>query len=95
MDWSISYRRKVPLKRQLCYRPFLLVSFTSYHPLQSVLNIKIVRYLPSWLPGLGFLERVASCRRLAKEVWNQPFEYTKNEVVRDLKGFLLVMTSPQ
>ncbi|OAX32460.1 cytochrome P450, partial [Rhizopogon vinicolor AM-OR11-026] len=39
-----------------------------------------IKYLPSWIPGLGFLERVATGRQLAKEVWNQPFEYTKGEV---------------
>jgi len=56
-----------------------------------MLNIKIVKYLPSWLPGLGFIEQAATSRRLAKEVWDQPFEYTKNEVVRVSKGFLLVV----
>ncbi|OAX32461.1 cytochrome P450 [Rhizopogon vinicolor AM-OR11-026] len=39
-----------------------------------------VKYLPSWIPGLGFLGRLATCRRLTKEVWDQPFEYTKGEV---------------
>ncbi|OAX44082.1 cytochrome P450 [Rhizopogon vinicolor AM-OR11-026] len=39
-----------------------------------------IKYLPSWIPGLGFLESVATGRQLAKEVWDQPFEYTKGEV---------------
>ncbi|KAJ8596623.1 CyP450 monooxygenase [Rhizopogon salebrosus TDB-379] len=39
-----------------------------------------VKYLPSWLPGLGFIEHAAAARQLAKSVWEQPFEYTKSEV---------------
>ena len=45
------------------------------------LNIGIVKHLPSWLPGLGFIDRVAIGRELAKDVWEQPFEFTKSEVV--------------
>jgi hypothetical protein len=50
-----------------------------------------VKYLPSWIPGLGFMERAATGKQLAKEVWEQPFKYTKNEVVRDSKLSLLVV----
>jgi hypothetical protein len=48
-----------------------------------------VKYLPSWLPGLGFIKHAAVARQLAKCVWEQPFEYTKSEVVRDRVGYLL------
>jgi len=50
-------------------------------PQRSGLDIGIVKYLPSWLPGLGFLDRVAIGRELAKDAWEQPFEFTKSEVV--------------
>jgi len=50
-------------------------------PPRNASNIRIVKYLPSWLPGLGFIDRAAIGRELAKDVWEQPFEYTKSEVV--------------
>ncbi|KAJ8588852.1 cytochrome P450 [Rhizopogon salebrosus TDB-379] len=39
-----------------------------------------VKYLPSWFPGLGFIDRAANCRQMFKDVVEQPFEYTKGEV---------------
>jgi len=55
----------------------------TFMPCAECLNIRIVEYLPSWFPGLGFKEHAAACRKLAKDVQEQPFEYTKSEVVRD------------
>ncbi|KAJ8596621.1 CyP450 monooxygenase [Rhizopogon salebrosus TDB-379] len=39
-----------------------------------------VKYLPSWIPGLDFIEQAAISRQLAKDLWERPFEYTKSEV---------------
>ena len=49
-NWPISHRRKVPLKRQLCCRPFLLVGFTSYHSAEHVeyQNSQISTFLAPW-----------------------------------------------
>ena len=63
---------------------------TPFHP-RSALNIAIVKYMPSWIPGLGFLERAAVSRKMVIEVLEQPFEYTKNEVVSDSNIFLLLV----
>jgi len=61
---------------------------TSFHP-QSALNIPTVEYLPSWIPGLGFLERAEVSKKMVPAVLGEPFDYTKNEVVSDAKIFLL------
>jgi hypothetical protein len=60
--------------------PFKFVPSTECS--QNTLNITTVQYLPSLFPGLGFMERAATGKQLAKEVWEQPFECTKREVVR-------------
>jgi hypothetical protein len=54
-------------------------------------NVITVKHLPSWLPGLGFMERVAVGKQLSKLVWERPFEETKSAVVRDSNISLLVL----
>ncbi|KAG1746225.1 cytochrome P450 [Suillus lakei] len=56
------------------------------------LKIRIVEHLPSWLPGLGFKAHAATCRTMAKDLREQPFEYTRNEVSASvLHTFVLAM----
>jgi hypothetical protein len=50
-------------------------------PPRNALNIRSVKFLPSWLPGLGFIDRAAIGKQISKDVLEQPFEYTKSEVV--------------
>ncbi|KAI0062665.1 cytochrome P450 [Artomyces pyxidatus] len=41
-------------------------------------DLPILKYLPEWLPGMGFKELARQGRRLADEVRYAPFEFVKN-----------------
>lgn len=41
-----------------------------------------VRYLPGWLPGMGFKALAGQGRELGERVVNAPFEYVLDDIVR-------------
>jgi hypothetical protein len=50
----------------------------------NALPISAVNYLPEWFPGGGFKKTAARMRALRERFMNEPFNFTKEEIVRRL-----------
>ncbi|EJD39103.1 cytochrome P450, partial [Auricularia subglabra TFB-10046 SS5] len=46
--------------------------------------IPAIRFLPAWLPGMGFLRQASVWRVDGLEMWHEPFNYVKSQLVRSL-----------
>jgi len=51
-------------------------------PTSTNLSFRLVRHLPEWAPGAGFLEKARVWRAKMEEFVDEPYEFVKESMVR-------------
>jgi hypothetical protein len=57
----------------------LVIGVMGNHPVDTY---PILRYLPGWLPGMGFKKEAYEARKIAKRLANEPFDWAVQAIVR-------------
>lgn len=57
------------------------------HIQTGVIFFSLVRYLPGWLPGMGFKRTAVQWNQTFRELTERPYAFAKKQIVRAVLSF--------